>query len=97
MENIATWPVVGSMLVTIIVSVLKVLSPGRWSVPRRRMLSRSLPFHGTVATAAGEAGAGEAPAGDAAAEAPAADVVPGVGVASVPDAASPEVMPLIVS
>ena len=33
------------MLATIIVSVLKVLSPGRWSTPTSRMLSRPVPVH----------------------------------------------------
>ena len=48
--NIATCFVVGSIETTISVSVLYVPSFGRWSVPMRRMFSRSLPSHGGIVT-----------------------------------------------
>ncbi|MFI5259185.1 MAG: hypothetical protein ACHQ01_06205 [Candidatus Limnocylindrales bacterium] len=55
MLNIAIAPLVGSMLATIIVSVLKVGSGGRWSVPTMSTLSRPVPFQGiALGTAAGE-------------------------------------------
>ena len=40
----ATFLLTGSIETTIIVSVLNVESPARWSTPRSRMLSRSVPF-----------------------------------------------------
>ena len=48
--NIATCLVTGSIETTISVSVLWVESPGRWSLPISRMLRRSLPFQGGIAT-----------------------------------------------
>ena len=48
--NIATCLVTGSIDTTMSVSVLNVLSPGRWSAPMSRMLSRSLPSHGGIDT-----------------------------------------------
>ena len=48
--NIATCLVTGSIETTMSVSVLKVLSPGRWSAPMSRMLRRSLPSHGGIDT-----------------------------------------------
>ena len=56
--SIATCWVLGSTETTIIVSVLKVFSPGRWSVPTRSTLRRSVPFQG------GSVGAGVAPASE---------------------------------
>ena len=51
----ATCLVLGSTETTIIVSVLNVPLPPRWSVPTRSTLSRSVPFHG------GSVAAGTAP------------------------------------
>jgi hypothetical protein len=49
-ENIAVSPVVGSMLTTMVVSVLSPRRPAPASAPRRTMFSRSRPSHsaGTV-------------------------------------------------
>ena len=58
--NMATWPLAGSMLATMRVSVLYEPSPGRRSEPIRRTLSRPVPSHGW---AEGSAGTAVAPGG----------------------------------
>ena len=60
MLNMATWPLPGSTLATMSVSVLYEPSPGRRSEPIRRTLSRPVPSQGD---AAGPAGAAVAPGG----------------------------------
>ena len=94
--NMATCLVSGSIETTMSVSVLKVLSPGRWSAPMSRMLRRSLPSHGGMATSGTAlptgvvSGTGESVAsepsppslGVAAAVAVADPVRPGLGEAS---------------
>src|SRR5579859_5148861 len=81
--NIATRLVAGSIETTIIVSVLNVPSFGRWSTPRRRMLSRSVPFQGGAATdGAAEPSGGRLAAGVPEAPAPAGEPASPTGVVS---------------
>ncbi len=93
--NMAIAPLVGSMLATIIVSVLPVGSGGRWSVPTMSTLRRPVPFHGTTLGAGGaDAAALAAGADDAVDDAPAD--TPGVPVGRADAVGTPGALALLV-
>ena len=85
-------PVVGSMLATIIVSVLNVVSGGRWSVPTMSTFSRPVPFQGSaLGTAEGPTASEAVGPDDAGEDVPAAapDESVGVGTPDGPERPGP--------